>query len=241
MIILDQPPNIFLPQRPAIIRPVTDIAGYFPVDFDRATRRAITSNLAIRGLVECRSGAASNIEQAAIPFGMFAARPISSIIAPLNITFDGSDGWVGYNLRQRISSSIISGLGGTRTRVLFRGNKGAFVVGSAYIGRAAASGNAWNFASAPTALLVGGSSSFTIPNGAAAYATDWCNFTVEVGANLILSVYCNSATGDDLYGQNIAGYSAYYRNSNIAGDIAPSQFTTAFYSAYSHLGVIQVY
>lgn len=219
---IDQPPPLILPdhwaaKRPAIIRPEVDPQRYFP---SQERQDAM-----LPGMAPMITG----------------RRTLSSIITPLNITFDTSDGWAGYTIRQRIGSSLISGLGGVQTRVLFRGNRGSFVVNGAYVGRAAASGNAWNFASAPTALLVGGAASFTIPNGATSFATDWCNFTVTAGDDIIISVYCSSSAGDDLYGQNLSGYSAYWRNANVPGDIAPTSFTTAFYTAYSLLGVVQVY
>lgn len=67
MIILDTPPTLILPDhyqsnRPAIIRPVGDLASYFPVELDRKTRRAIVADLVKRG----------DIDKAAIPFGMFS-------------------------------------------------------------------------------------------------------------------------------------------------------------------------
>lgn len=83
MITLDVPPKLILPDhyqanRPAIIRPVGDLANFFPVEIDRKTRRAIVSKLAKLGLIDDRAEAVKLVD-AAIPFGMFgkSAKPIT--------------------------------------------------------------------------------------------------------------------------------------------------------------------
>lgn len=86
MITLDAPPKLILPDhyqasRPAIIRPVGDLARYFPVELDRKQRRAIVAELVKRGAVDDRAEASKLIE-AAIPFGMFATAPI-----PVTLTY----------------------------------------------------------------------------------------------------------------------------------------------------------
>lgn len=85
MIILDTPPTLILPDhyqanRPAIIRPVGDLANFFPVEIDRKTRRAIVSKLAKLGLIDDRAEAAKMVD-AAIPFGMFGKT------IPFSLTF----------------------------------------------------------------------------------------------------------------------------------------------------------
>jgi len=74
MIDFVEPPKLWIPERPAIIRPGIDLARYFPVDLDRHARRAIVSEL-------IKSG---RVEKGAIPFGMFTPAPVSSA---LNLTF----------------------------------------------------------------------------------------------------------------------------------------------------------
>jgi hypothetical protein len=74
VLILDQPPELVLPERyregcPAIIRPNVDLARYFPVEVDRRTRRAIVSELVKQG----------RVEQGAIPFGMFVRKGVQTL------------------------------------------------------------------------------------------------------------------------------------------------------------------
>lgn len=81
MIDFVEPPKLWIPERPAIIRPGIDIARYFPVDLDRHARRAIVSEL-------IKSG---RVEKGAIPFGMFSKAPSSnnsliSILTTLGLT-----------------------------------------------------------------------------------------------------------------------------------------------------------
>lgn len=73
MIDFVEPPKLWIPERPAIIRPGIDLARYFPVDFDRHTRRAIVAELVKAG----------RVEKGAIPLGMFAAAPVSGGPSPL--------------------------------------------------------------------------------------------------------------------------------------------------------------
>jgi hypothetical protein len=86
MISLDLPPKLILPDhyqatRPAIIRPVGDLASYFPVELDRKTRLAIVADLVRRG----------DIDKAAIPFGMFkgASGPTDSLYSNVQLLLHG--------------------------------------------------------------------------------------------------------------------------------------------------------
>lgn len=88
MIALDVPPKLILPDhyqanRPAIIRPVGDLARYFPVELDRKQRRAIVAELVKLGAVDDRAKASKLIE-AAVPFGSFAPGVHLSFVASNN-------------------------------------------------------------------------------------------------------------------------------------------------------------
>lgn len=75
MIDFVEPPKLWIPERPAIIRPGVDLARYFPVELDRHSRRAIVSELVKTG----------RVEKGAIPFGMFSKAPIT--LSPFSLTY----------------------------------------------------------------------------------------------------------------------------------------------------------
>jgi hypothetical protein len=81
MIDFSEPPKLWIPERPAIIRPGINLSKYFPVEIDQSTRQAIVSELVKRKVDDNRSEVIKQIE-AAIPFGMF--KP-ASIIVPTTI------------------------------------------------------------------------------------------------------------------------------------------------------------
>lgn len=76
-------PEHYQANRPAIIRPGVDLKSYFPVDFDRRTRRAVLAELAKTGRVE-----------AAFPFAMAAAARQTGISVTYTGTFAGVVGGV---------------------------------------------------------------------------------------------------------------------------------------------------
>lgn len=85
MIVLDAPPQLILPERPAIIRPGVDIERYFPFDMNRHDRRAVIKELVDAGRLPPEQ--ARQVTRAmAIPFGQFKG----NALAPFSVTWAGN-------------------------------------------------------------------------------------------------------------------------------------------------------
>lgn len=111
------------------------------------------------------------------------------------ITGDSNNGdFNGFNLRQWISTSAITNTGLTYVRVTFEASSAAaFAIQAAYIGHAAAAGDAYDFESTPTQLLFNsGSSGFSLSAGQS-IVSDTLVFSITASKNLIVSFYCNAA------------------------------------------------
>jgi len=171
--------------------------------------------------------------------GMPSSRPIRSAgyafgpQAPNNTA--ASQGWVGYSLRTVFAATTLANQDHVRFRLLMAARLGALSIGAAYVGLKAASGNAWDFAAPPKQLFSGGAASWTIANGNFAFVTDWVQFTIPVGAAVVVSFYFNNASNDDLSGglDTSPNINTYYKNANEPAIVAPTGWVSATGKLYS--------
>lgn len=136
-------------------------------------------------------------------------------------------GWSGYNFRLRIPAADMPA--GTKVRLTLRGaSSEGFKVTTAHFGRAATSGDLYDFASAPTQVKFGGANSVTIA-ATAAVVTDEITMTITGTNDYLLAVYCNDGNNDVMpYGGSFGGQ-AYYRG-------AGNQSSTTNVSGYTNWG-----
>jgi len=139
--------------------------------------------------------------------------------------------WSGYTLRQVIGSAQISNTGFTQCRVTFGcGTSEGAIIGTAYIGHAASSGDAYDFDGSQVQLKFSGTNSATISaNGSV--VSDTATFTIASGKNLVVAFWVGSAASDGLRRKGtISGYDYYYLNSGT------SDAHTSDTSGYSPVG-----
>lgn len=136
-------------------------------------------------------------------------------------------GWSGVNFRLRIPAADMPA--GTKVRLTLRGaSSEGFKVTTAHFGRAATSGDPYDFASAPTQVKFGGANSVTIA-ATAAIVTDEITMTITGTNDYLLAVYCNDGNNDVMpYGGSFGGQ-AYYR-------AASNQSSTTNVSGYTNWG-----
>lgn len=85
----------------------------------------------------------------------------------------------------------------TRVRALFHAASAeALTITGAYIGKKAASGDAYDFATTPTQLLFSGSGSPVITAGNSLWS-DWMDLAWDKAEGLVVSVYCGGGTSSD--------------------------------------------
>lgn len=136
-----------------------------------------------------------------------------------------SAGWSGFTLRQRIASAAISNTGGTKVRVTFvASTAGGFVIGNAYIGHQAASGDAYDFEATPTQLTFNGGNAGATVSAGSSIVSDEITFTIEASKNLIISMYFSGTSA--VRSGNNGSWQAYYKNANDAVTVNATGYTT---------------
>lgn len=135
-----------------------------------------------------------------------------------------SGGNASVTFRQRFDFSVLTTPSGatSQARVTFRaGTSGGegLRIAAAYIGHAASSGDAFDFASAPTQLLFTGSGSVTIPTGTD-LLSDTAGFVWDKTSSIIVSFYCDSAPNDSARNTTgLSGVDQYFIVANDPGTV----------------------
>jgi len=145
------------------------------------------------------------------------------IAAAALVSNDG--GWGGYTLRQRINAANITFNAGASTRITFASSPsvGAMNIAAAYVGVGAASGDTYDFASAPVPLLFGGASSIAVPQGTEV-TSDAAAFSPVPGSNLVVSMYFSSPSS--LKSTSAAtGWANFYKFGNDASTVNASGYS----------------
>jgi len=138
-----------------------------------------------------------------------------------------SMGWNGYTFRWIIPSTLLL-YSATMVRVGFEYYNIAWAFAKCYMGHVAASGDAYDFAVAPTQLLFSGGAGGAVNAGG--LISDDVSFNLDKTKNLMFAFYFSDAAKDDVpYNNAILTYGAYYK----AGD----DCTTVDASGYSTSGV----
>lgn len=151
-------------------------------------------------------------------------------------TFDND--WNGYTFAQVIAASALEDLGGKLVRLSLRGGPDATRVAEMWIGHAAASGHAYDFAAdpVPKQVRVGGANSFRVGQDALVL-TDPIDFTIEANRDLVLTAYF---ADDDVALLNlgslaatpVAGWQNYYFLGNQAARLVRDEFSTNYAASF---------
>lgn len=134
-----------------------------------------------------------------------------------------SPGWGGYTSRLVIPSSTL--VSASKIRFTLRGpTSGAnLVIANSYVGLAALSGDAYDFATTPTQVLFSGAAGTTI-NVGASIVTDDITLAIPSGRNLVLSAYYTS--GDQAL-NTAAGFGRYFKLANDASTVDATGYSTS--------------
>ncbi|RWD17023.1 MAG: hypothetical protein EOS75_03850 [Mesorhizobium sp.] len=133
-------------------------------------------------------------------------------------------GWNGYTLRQVINSAVMANTGLSKVRVSFNAASGGMVIGNAYIGMAAGSGDAYDFAGTPSELLFSGGSGVTVPSNGTS-VSDELTFTILPGGNLVISLQFTGGA-DTKRKDPLTGWQSYYKSGADAATVNASGYTT---------------
>lgn len=145
---------------------------------------------------------------------------------PLTLNADQTN-FSGYTHRQIIAAGSLNHTGLLYVRVTFAAAAAqALTIGVAYIGQAADSGDAYDFAATPTELLFSGGHGFAIAAGAS-IVSDQTTFSIPSGKNLIVSFYVSGdATHDDVRGVAAqSGWTNYWKLANDPATVNTSGYT----------------
>lgn len=158
-----------------------------------------------------RSDIAVNADAGTFTFTGTAATLIApSWVDAVSVSMSAtSASWAG-NLRQLIPAANVS-TSGNRARITFKGGATGTEnasVGACYIGHGAPSGDAFDFESSPTQVLVGASGTFTV-NLNTEVVSDEITFSVDETKPLLISVFFNSAANDTV-GSSVPGFGTAY-------------------------------
>lgn len=125
-------------------------------------------------------------------------------------------------VRQVVAASEISDGGATVSVTLRAHTSTGMTITEAYIGKAAGSGNAYDFDETPTALSFDGAPGAVIAAGAAK-SSDFVDFEFEATDTLIVSYYISA--GDPRLALSMTGWNAYYKNADDASTVDASGYT----------------
>ena len=147
-------------------------------------------------------------------------------LASATATFtQNSNAWNGFTVRQVIPSSAISNVGGTATRVTFHsGGLSGCVFDAAYIGHAAAAGDAYDFESTPVQLLFSGSGGATMGINVS-LVSDSCSFIIQSGKNIVISAHF-SGVSEIKASTSMTGWQGYYKNASDAATVNATGYSS---------------
>lgn len=133
---------------------------------------------------------------------------------------------LGSTTRQVIPASVV--ISGTKARLTLRGgSSGNYGVDAAYLQHAAASGDAYDFSSTPVQVTVGGSASFSVPQGGQV-VTDEIIVAITAGVRLIYSQHISVQAIAGVYNSGTTGYDPYSKASvNEAATVDVTGYSTA--------------
>lgn len=146
-------------------------------------------------------------------------------VGPFALNADSND-WSGYTLLVIFNSSIVTP-GGSAVRVSFKAS--ATEIGTilnAYIGHAAAAGDAYDFETTPVQLLFSGASSVAMGLSAEA-VSDEAAFVIQPSKNVIVAYRMSTDATRDSHAKNVAatGCTTYYKNADDAATVNKTGYT----------------
>lgn len=144
------------------------------------------------------------------------------IVGPFTATSAGGD-WSLYTLRQALPISVLTvpGFAPTQIRVTVMGGvfSDSWTFSKFYIGHQAASGDNYDYASAPTQLLWGGNASGTVLANSF-LTSDWASFAWNRTSGLVYTAYTdNVPTADEMGRYVLTGASTYYKSGDDAATV----------------------
>ncbi len=119
------------------------------------------------------------------------------VFGPVTPDSDYSFGATNYTVRQIINSSAISKTGLSSVKlVIYAHSAAAFTIAKMYIGEQAASGDVYDFASAPTAVLFSGNASTGAVSAGSSITSDAVAYVIPASKNIIVSFYFAANDGN---------------------------------------------
>lgn len=149
-----------------------------------------------------------------------------------------STGWLNYNLRQVLNSSLLS-TSGTAARLTLTCPVGGCSIDALYIGHQALSGNPYDFDGGQVQVKVGGSGSFSV-GSASSVLTDSIAFALDHTKNVVIAMHFN---GSSAIGVGSASGATYYYalTANEASATIPSGSYSDNTSSVALIAMIEVH
>ena len=150
-----------------------------------------------------------------------------------------SSGWNGYTLVMRFETALLTMPSGSITQVRFKFEGGAaegMDISSAYVGHAAGTGDAYDFAATPVQLLWAGSGSKSIGAGATA-TTDWASFAYNKTSALLVALYSGAAADTFRKRDSVTNATLYYKNANEPATVDKTGYSS---SATTLIGINKI-
>lgn len=160
--------------------------------------------------------------------------------ASVALNANNSAGWSGYTILTVIASAQVSNTGGSKIRVTVDApSASTYVVGAAYIGLAATSGDPYDFESSPgpVQLTWGGSATPTFSAGSV-NLSDEIVFSIPASRGLVFAMYSASSSTVRVIAA-ATGYSSYFKSGNDASTVNRSGYTD-YTSIFGAAGVSKV-
>jgi hypothetical protein len=159
------------------------------------------------------------IENQTVPTLIVSAPANTALsVASSALSTGNSNGWALYTMRQIINSAALSNTGKVQTRITFKASTtSALAISKAFIGMAAAAGDAYDFAATPTQLTFNGLTTASCAAGET-IISDWVSFSVEAAKNLIISIYHSGVSGYK-YEATESNWHNYYKNGDDAATV----------------------
>lgn len=169
---------------------------------------------------------------------VFGAAATWSDLRRLTTEISDSTGYSGYTIRCVYDPGATKNA--TKVRISFKSaNSGGVVMGEAYVGKQAASGDAYDFATTPTPITWnGGSTTCTIPANTS-QQSDEVNFAITSGDKLVFSFYFSGASSLRIFQDPGTSDICRYKLGNDAATVDATGYTPD--TLMESLNLVEIY
>lgn len=131
--------------------------------------------------------------------------------------------WGGYTARMRLASSLFPAL--SKLRLQFQCRDALITVADVFVGKAATTGDSYDYDTTPTRVLTLGANGFTLQS-TQSVVTDAVNLSLAAADDLLISVYYTTATQVAVPAANPTGWTTWYKNANDAATVNATGYTS---------------